>query len=561
MTKPMILTCACAAVAIAASAQTPDESSVVIGAPSSASAATVATAKVETALYRLDILPGECWWGGEVLEGRNQPFTRLSDGYSVDMRLRHGTAGGNQAAPLLLSSKGRWVWCEKSFRFSVKGGMLVVETENAAPVETGTASGATLRDAFRYCSKTFFPPKGHPQLRFFSEPIVNTWISLKYDQNEKDILEIAASFISNGVPPGVFMIDHTWHGDRFGDWDFNKARFHDPKGMVKRMNGMGYDVMLWFDPHITTDAPIYRQLNRDGMLLKNVMGDTADSYWWAGKSAILDCTNSRTFQWVRDTCNRLIDEYGVVGFFFDGGDAYNYDPAAKPFLQGATPSDQVRAYHMIGMEVPFQQHRASWKMGGLPLMQTLRDKHPTYEELLACIRDGIEAGLLGYPFVVFDLVGGGTVSNFEGENFKAAQEHFVRSMQVQALSPMVQFSLSPWKVLDDSHQQIVRDMVSLRQKWVPYIVECAVEAGKTGEPMMRSLEYSYPGLGYECVVDQFLMGRRLLVAPQVVKGAASRKVVIPPGRWKSEDGTIVSGPVTVTVPTPIERLPHFELCP
>ena len=24
------------------------------------------------------------------------------------------------------------------------------------------------------------------------------------------------------------------------------------------------------------------------------------------------------------------------------------------------------AFHMIGMDVPFQQHRASWKMGGLP---------------------------------------------------------------------------------------------------------------------------------------------------------------------------------------------------
>ena len=131
-------------------------------------------------------------------------------------------------------------------------------------------------------------------------------------------------------------------------------------------------------------------------------------------------------------------------------------------------------------------------------------------------------------------------------------------MQVHALSPMVQFSLSPWKFLDKEHQAIIRDMVALRQKWAPYIVQLAVDAGKTGEPMMRSLEYAYPGNGYEEVNDQFLMGDRLMVAPQVVKGAVSRKVRIPPGTWKGDDGKVYEGPSSIEVATPLARLPHFE---
>ena len=494
-----------------------------------------------------------------MLEGLKQPFSRKSAKYAVDMRLRHGVSGGDKAAPVLLSSRGRWIWCEQAFAFKVSDGKLVIDTEKDAPIEQGRAEGGTLRAAYLDCSRRHFPPKGHPKLKFFSEPIINTWIALKYNQNEKEILEIADEFIANGVPPGVYMIDHTWHGDSFGDWNFHQGRFHDPKGMVKKLNEKGYSVMLWFDPHISTDTALYRWMRREKMLLRKRDGlDTAESFWWPGKAAILDCTNPKTFAWLKDTCRRLMDDFGVEGFFFDAGDAYNYPADAVPYDKLATPSDQVRAFHMIGMEVPYQQHRAAWKMGGLPLMQTLRDKHPTYEGLHQCIADGCLSGLLGYPFVTFDMVGGGTVSNFEGAGFKAAQQHFVRSMQVHALSPMVQFSLSPWKFLDKEHQAIIRDMVALRQRWAGYIVHLAEEAGRTGEPMMRLLEYAYPGHGYEEVSDQFLMGDRLMVAPQVAKDAATRKVHIPPGRWRADDGRVHEGPAVVEVATPLARLPHFE---
>ena len=123
---------------------------------------------------------------------------------------------------------------------------------------------------------------------------------------------------------------------------------------------------------------------------------------------------------------------------------------------------------------------------------------------------------------------------------------------------MVQFSLSPWRVLDARHQEIIRAMLRLRQTFVPYIVACVKETGRTGEPMMRSLEYNFPGHGYETITDQFMMGEKLLVAPQVVKDATSRKVVVPPGTWTADDGQVYVGPKTIEVATPLERLPLFE---
>ena len=77
--------------------------------------------------------------------------------------------------------------------------------------------------------------------------------------------------------------------------------------------------------------------------------------------------------------------------------------------------------------------------------------------------------------------------------------------------------------------------------------------------MMRNLEYCFPGRGYADIKDQFMMGDNLLVAPVVEKGAKSRKVVLPPEKWKADDGQIHTGLATIKVPTLHSRLPHLSV--
>ncbi len=36
-------------------------------------------------------------------------------------------------------------------------------------------------------------------------------------------------------------------------------------------------------------------------------------------------------------------------------------------------------------------------------------------------------------------------------------------------------------------------------------------------------------------------------------------VAFPKGKWKADDGTIITGPVTKEVEVPLNRLPYFEL--
>jgi alpha-glucosidase (family GH31 glycosyl hydrolase) len=122
---------------------------------------------------------------------------------------------------------------------------------------------------------------------------------------------------------------------------------------------------------------------------------------------------------------------------------------------------------------------------------------------------------------------------------------------------MMQFSAAPWRVLDKRHLAAVKSAVDVRSKFVARFMDLARECAKTGEPMLRNLEYVFSGNGYAAVKDQFMMGDFLMVAPQTAKGAKERTVLVPPGTWKCDDGTTVTGPCKVTVSTPLDRIPHF----
>jgi len=122
----------------------------------------------------------------------------------------------------------------------------------------------------------------------------------------------------------------------------------------------------------------------------------------------------------------------------------------------------------------------------------------------------------------------------------------------------MQFSVAPWRVLGPENLAICRKMATLHRERGDEILALARESAKTGEPVVRSLEYAWPHRGHADVLDQFLLGADILVAPVVEKGARKRRLVVPPGRWRGDDGSVVSGPATVEIDVPLERLPWYR---
>ena len=130
--------------------------------------------------------------------------------------------------------------------------------------------------------------------------------------------------------------------------------------------------------------------------------------------------------------------------------------------------------------------------------------------------------------------------------------------QCSALFPMMQFSWAPWRVLGTRAQELCLEAAKLHARFADYICDQVRKTTESGEPLIRGMEYAYPGVGYERIYDQFMLGDSLLVAPVLEKGAVTRAVALPAGEWRYCDGRVYTGGGTVVVDAPIEVLPYFE---
>ena len=510
---------------------------------------------------QLDFLEGEYWWAGLSSLGYQTPIDQNSS-FSFDL---WGDNKGNQAQPLLLSSKGRYIWSEEPINVNINNGLINVSVRDGK-ILSGK-SGKNLRTAYEFVVENFFPPNGKiPDELLFTQPQYNTWIELTYDQNEEDILKYASAIIDNGYPPGVIMIDDNWQ-DNYGSWDFSPKRFSDPKGMIDKLHKMGFKVMLWICPFVSPDSEIFRKLAREGMLIldrertyevnwTNTQENAAIIRWWNGASACLDLSNPKTQKWFKDRLDHLIQEYGVDGFKFDAGDARFYRDNIVSFKDGI-PNDHSTYFAEIGLEYPLNEYRASWKMAGLPLAQRLRDKRHLWEDLRKLIPDQMSQSVMGYAYTCPDMIGGGEYGSFR-ELSTIDEELIVRSAQVHALMPMMQFSVAPWRILSSENQEICLQMAKLHEKMGDHILDLAHQAAQSGEPIVKPMELAFPGNGYETIIDQFVLGDDIIVTPVLEKESRSRTVILPKGRWKDENGKIYKGNREIKIEVPLKRLPYFK---
>ena len=474
-------------------------------------------------------LSGEYWYGGASHDGVKMPIG-ANDCYEIDCTKNETP---NQMMPLFLSSKGRCLWAREGFHIRFNRGEIVCD--DCAVL---TECGETLKDAFQYAAGHCFSVSGKaPDAALWRGPMFNTWIELTFYQTQEAVLRYARGIVENGFTPGVLMIDDGW-AEYYGGWRFHSGRFPDAAAMLRELHDMGFQVMMWVVPYISPDTMAYRHLKEIGALICGEDGEPYITRWWNGCSAVLDIGRKEADDWMHGQLKALMD-LGVDGFKFDGGDCVYY-----PEQEGApTPKERCEAWVRFGAQYALNEYRASWMGAGLPVMQRLCDKPHSWgtDGLGALIPNMLAQGITGHPFCCADMVGGGEYLNFAENSDSLDEELFVCHSAVSCLTPGIQFSAAPWRVLGKEANEAIHRQLALRTEYLPVLEQVLRQSAQTGEPAVRYLEYEFPGEGCERITDCFMLGDALLIAPALEPKQAERRVYVPKGVWETPRGEMQSG--------------------
>lgn len=507
------------------------------------------------------MLQGEHWWGGSSDDGNAEPFDCTSV-HHADYRL----AASNQTMPLYVSDCGRYLWSENAFAVTIENGCFTFDGAEVVLVE----AGGTLCEAYLHAMQNHFPfsQKKLPE-RFFRVPQYNTWMQFTYEPTQQKVLQYAHELIEHGFEPGILTIDEGWHG-RYGVWEFDKAKFPNPRAMVDELHALGFTVMLWVVPYICPDgqeflrmtAPFY--CKNEKHFLRNEKGEYALIHWWNGYSAILDMTNPADCENLHKRLRHLMQDYGVDGFKFDGGDVESYSEAALvngPMQTRHTPGALNLAWNEFGMQYDFHEFKDTWKGGGKAVIQRLRDRCHTWKGngLDSLIPAALVCSMIGHPYLCPDMVGGGEWLYRDFYSDRLDEELFVRMAQASALFPMMQFSWAPWEALNAEYANLVLETAKLHRRMGEELVSLLENARLTGEPVLRPLEYNDPKQEFAEIKDEFMLGTDILVAPVLEKGQRARRVAFPQGVWQEQNsGKIFMGRTRDIVEAPLSVLPWFR---
>ncbi len=291
--------------------------------------------------------------------------------------------------------------------------------------------------------------------------------------------------------------------------------------------------------------------------------------------AMVDFTNPAATQWYESLLWRTVDA-GYDGWMHDfgeyvprngrfsngkrGDELHNLYPvlsakAAHDVLAAAHPNDYLfyvrGGYTGTAATVP-----AVW--GG--------DPEATFDQtqgMPAMLRGGLNLGMVGVPVWGSDMTGFKCITNAPRD-----KEVFIRWLELGAVSPIMEEEnacsnpleqRTTWKLWNDQETiDAWTAMASLHTRLQPYFQTLALEANRSGLPMMRHPFLTHPHEPQAWAVeDTFFLGPALYAAPVVHRGITTRAAWLPPGAKYLDlaDGTVYPGGATAMIPAPLDKLP------
>ncbi len=326
---------------------------------------------------------------------------------------------------------------------------------------------------------------------------------------------------------------------------------------AKDMHAQGYKVIGYFNAYVSVNlertAHWVDEARAKGYFVKLADGSDFETAMISSGPQIvatIDMSNPEAVVWYQSILQQALD-LGYDGWMLDFGE---YLPPDALLFDGRTG---LEAHN----DFPILYQKATWdymtRVRGNDFMYFARagytgtqaltpivwsgDPSTSFDDakgLAAQVRGGLNAGISGIPFWGSDISGYTCLSDPPAD-----KEVYLRWVAFGAFCPDMHdenaCAQAPagappkWTVWSDAETTTVYgDYARLHTRLIPYLYAAAKEATETGMPVMRHPVLLHPESPAAIATEfDYYFGPALYVAPVVRRGATSRTLWLPPGRW------------------------------
>lgn len=402
---------------------------------------------------------------------------------------------------------------------------------------------------------------------------------------EKQAREIASEFRRRNIPCDIIYQDIGWV-QHLQDFEWNKERYQDPRGMLKNLDSMGFKMIISQDPVISQkDNKQWTEADSLGFFTTDIRTNRSyDMPWpWGGNCGVVDFTKPGVADWWGRYQQKPLND-GVRGFWTDMGEpAWSNEDAADRLYMKHHAGMHDEIHNVYGLtwdkvvKEQFEKHNPDKRVFQMTRAAYAGLQRYTFgwsgdagngnnvlegwDQLANQLPMSLSAGMGGIPFWACDI------SGYCGDitDHRAMAELYTRWMQFGIFNPLSRahhegdHAAEPWMFGAEAENNC-RAAIQLKYQLFPYIYTYAREAHDRGLPIMRPLLLEYPNDPETFNLDeQFLFGKEILAAPVVKKGAVNKKVYLPEGDWIdfNDSKTVYQGEQWINYKASLQTIPLF----
>jgi len=495
-------------------------------------------------------------FGPLVRDGQSVPIWNEDPGTETDLAYKN--------IPFLLTNQGFGLFVRDPGRVDFE-----VMTERVSAIQTSVpgseldvyvVAGHTPKQILeRYTALTGRPAL--PPLWSFG-----LWLSTSFltDYDEKIVASLIDGMFERKIPLSVFHFDCLWMKEHhWCDFEWDEARFPDPKAMLGRLKQRGVKVCVWINSYISEFSRLFAEGRDRGYFLKTKGGDVYQRHDWQPQIAIVDFTNPDATHWYQEKLGNLLEQ-GVDCFKTDFGERI---PPDAVHADGSDPERMHNYYSFLYNRAVFallEERRGKGDAIVFARSATAGcqrfpvhwggDCDARFEAMAETLRGGLSFGLSGGAFWSHDI---------SGFNMTASPLLYKRWVAFGLLSSHSRLHGSssyrvPW-AFDEEACLVLKHFTNLKMRLMPYVWSCAVEAGERGLPLLRAMLLEFPEDPAVSHLDtQYLFGPSLLVAPVFDEGGSVR-YYLPPGEWTDffTSARVAGGRTFTETDVSVFRVPLF----